>query len=123
MKGRTRKNEVVYQPNFIPRLSPIQEESKKNIPRGTKRKRQSSSEQRIETSNERRKRLSSIDAFQKLLNKWAKNDEANRKANHNLLEKELKKNKNENMNLLNHSKTRKKKPVFKGLGKRLGSKI
>jgi len=104
MKNRTRKNKNVYKPNFIPRLSPIKEES--------------------EVNRQRRQRLSSEEAFKKLLNKWSKIDKENRNRNIKLLNKELAKTKNETMNLLSNNRSkRKRKFTFKGLGKRLGTNI
>jgi hypothetical protein len=116
---------------YTKRLSPIQEESNSSK-RGTKRKREDSSELRKrEASNERRKRLSSQEAFQKLLNKWANSNKANKakrnskQNNIQLLKNELNKNnKNKTMNLLSNNGVKmKRKFTFKGLGKILGTKI
>ena len=110
------------------RLSPIQEYTRKrSSPRrgSVKRKRDSSKER--EASNERRKRLSSQDAFQALLNKWSNSNKANKNKNIKLLKNELNKNKNKNknktMNLLSNKGNVKRKFTFKGLGNPLGIKI
>ena len=87
----------------------------------SKRKRDASDEiRKRETSDERRKRLSSEEAWQRFLNRVDKRDKENRDSKLKLLKKELNKNKNNTMNLLSNGK---RKFTFKGLGKRLGTKI
>jgi hypothetical protein len=92
-----------------------------------KRKRENSAEiRRQEASEERRRRLSSQEAnrrfFNKLFNGLPRTRYApsSKQENLNRLNKELTKNKHESMNLLSN---RKRKFTFKGLGKRLGTKI
>lgn len=116
-----------YKYRHLKRLPSIKESN-----RGTKRKRDPSE---VQLNRETRNRLSSQEAYRELLDKWANSNKANKakrissvrnskQNNIQLLEKELKKTKNETMNLLSNKGTNvKRKFTFKGLGNRLGIKI
>lgn len=98
-------------------------------PRKTlKRKRENSAElRRREASEERRKRLSSEEASRRFFNTLFRvRNDLSKQEDMNRLNKELKKNKNESMNLLRNQSNKTKgrrKITFKGLGNPLGIKI
>lgn len=107
----------------MPKSKTHQVSSRKTL----KRKRENSAELRREASEERRKRLSSEEASRLFFNSLFRvRNETSKQEDMNRLNKELKKNKNESMNLLrnksNNTKS-KRKITFKGLGKPLGIKI
>jgi len=121
-----RASKRAYKYRHIKGLPSIKESN-----RGTKRKRDASE---VQLNRETRNRLSSQEAFQDVLDKWANSNKANKASrnlpvrnskqnNIQLLKNELNKNKNKTMNLLSNKGNVKRKFTFKGLGNPLGIKI